>query len=122
MALSHDHTYDSLIADTCDKRVEAQRQRLDGSAAIKPIKRNIANRAVKQMCKIIFGILKSAFPKKNIRVAGSCDFTQKFQLVIYFAFFYEHFLPDIALSVTLSARYKIPNNVKQKIIKHKNVR
>ena len=33
-----DHAYDSLIADTRDKRVEAQRQRLDGSAAIQPIK------------------------------------------------------------------------------------
>ena len=38
MARSHDHAYDSLIADTRDKRVEAQRQRLDGSAAIQPIK------------------------------------------------------------------------------------
>ena len=62
MARSHDHAYDSLIADTRDKRVEAQRHRLDGSAAIQPIRLNIANRAVKQMRKIIFGNLKSVFP------------------------------------------------------------
>ena len=62
MARSHDHAYVKPNADTRDKRVEAQRQRLDGSAAIQPIRLNIANKAVKQMCKIIFGILKSAFP------------------------------------------------------------
>ena len=37
MARSHDHAYDPIIADTRDKRVEAQRQRLDGLAAIQPI-------------------------------------------------------------------------------------
>ena len=31
-------------------------------ANVKPKRRNIANRAVKQIRKIIFGILKSAFP------------------------------------------------------------
>jgi hypothetical protein len=34
-------------------------------ANVKPIRLNIANRAVKQMRKIIFGILKSAFSKKK---------------------------------------------------------
>ena len=61
-----DHANVKPIADTRDKRVEAQRQRLDGSAAIQPIRLNIANRAVKQIRKIIFGILKSAFP--NIKI------------------------------------------------------
>ncbi len=41
-------------------------------ANVKPNRLNIANRAVKQMRKIIFGILKSAFPKKIRYEIGRC--------------------------------------------------
>ena len=37
-------------------------------ANVKPNRLNIANRAVKQMRKIIFGILKSVFPKRYFMV------------------------------------------------------
>ena len=58
MARSHDHAYDSLIADTRDSAQRLNDRGWTAQLPSNPLKRNIAIRAFKQMRKIIFGILK----------------------------------------------------------------